>query len=124
MDLHADVPFVSLLCLVYFRVTFARLILCGKRRSDDCGVNNRALLKQQALCGKVTVDGVEYDLGEAVRLQQTVKLQLRGGIGRGVDVQINADKPSNCLAVVDRIFHAFSRQAKALLNDVHAQHAR
>ena len=71
----------------------------------------------------MAVDGVKHDLGQTVRLQQTAKLQQCGGVGRGVNIQIYADKPLNCLAVVDRIFHAFIRQAKALLNDVHAQHA-
>lgn len=37
--------------------------------------------------------------------------------------QIDADEAANGLAVVDRIFDTFVRQAKTLLGDVHAQHA-
>jgi len=36
--------------------------------------------------------------------------------------QVEADKPANGLAIVDRVLDAFVRQAKALLRDVHAQH--
>jgi hypothetical protein len=37
--------------------------------------------------------------------------------------QIDANKGADCLAVVDRIFDAFVRQAEALLGDIHAQHS-
>ena len=40
-----------------------------------------------------------------------------------VDIQVNSNKTPNSLAVVDRIFHALIGQAKALLDDIHAQHA-
>ena len=43
---------------------------------------------------------------------------------RRLAAQINADKGANGLAVVDRVFGAFVRQAEALQGHVYAQHAR
>ena len=37
--------------------------------------------------------------------------------------QVDADKSANGLAIIDRVFDAFVRQAKVLLRDVHAQHS-
>ena len=71
----------------------------------------------------MAIDGIKHDLGQTVRLQQTPKLQQRGGVRCGVESQINADKPPNCLAVVERIFRAVIGQAKALLENRYAQHS-
>ena len=101
----------------------ARFVLREKRSSTDRGIHNRAFLEQQAFRSQVIVDGIKHNLCKTVRLRQTTKLWQRGGVKRAVDIQIDDNEMPNCLAVVDHIFHAFIRQTKALLDDVHAQHA-
>lgn len=54
--------------------------------------------------------------------QQAPELQQHGGVRRRFVRQIDTDKATNGLAVVDRIFYSFVRQAEALLGNVHAQH--
>lgn len=58
-----------------------------------------------------------------MRLEQPPKLQKRGRVGGCFPFQINPDKAPNGLTVVNRIFDTFVRQTKALLHDVHGQHA-
>src|SRR5690606_22069965 len=42
---------------------------------------------------------------------------------RRLAAKINADKAANGVAVVERIFHALIGEPKALLRDIHPQHA-
>lgn len=53
-----------------------------------------------------------------------MELQQGRRVRRRFAAQVDADKGTNGLAVVDRVFDAFVRQAKALLGHIHAQHAR
>ncbi len=56
--------------------------------------------------------------------QQATKSQQGGGIWCRLTAQVDADKPTNGLAVVDGIFGTFIGETKTLLHDIHAQHAR
>ena len=124
MCLHAEVPGLALLRLMHVRVAFTALVLRRRRRGNDCRVHNRAFPEQQPLLGQVTIDGVEHDLGQLVRLQQAPKLQQRRRIRSSIHSQVDADEAANRLSVVDRVFRAFVGQTKALLDNVYAQHAR
>ena len=57
-------------------------------------------------------------------LQQPAAFKERRRVWRRLAIEVDADERTNRLAVVDYVFDAFVRQAKALLRNVHAQHAR
>lgn len=70
------------------------------------------------------VDRLENLAREAIGFKQVAELQQGRRIRGRFTAKIDADKSTDGLAVVDRIFDAFVRQAKALLGHLHAQHAR
>lgn len=123
MRLHAEVPLVAFLGLMHLRVAYARLVLGRGRRRNDRGIDHRALLEHEPLLGQLGVDRLEDGLGELVFLQQMPEGEQRGGIRRRVLQQVHADEVANGLAVVDGFLHRLVTQAKAVLRDIHAQHA-
>lgn len=70
------------------------------------------------------VDRVEYLARQPVGLKQVAELQQGRRVRRRFATQVDADASTNGLAVVDRVFDTFIRQANALLGHVHAQRAR
>ena len=48
VTLVAEVPLIALLDLMRIRIPLFLLILGGRRRSNQCGVNDRALHQHQA----------------------------------------------------------------------------
>src|SRR5690606_31518559 len=90
---------------------------------NQAGIDNRALAQQQALGGQVIIDGGKDGARQMVALEQAAELEECGGIRRRLAAKINADKAANGVAVVERIFHALIGEPKALLRDIHPQHA-
>ncbi len=119
---HSEVPVIALLRLVHLRITLAILVLCRRRRGDQRGVNNGPFAHHQTFFGQMSVDRIEDLARQFVRLEQVAKLEQGRRVRRRLAAQIDADKSTNGLAVVDRIFDAFVRQTKALLGYVHPQH--
>ena len=123
MRLHAEKPLVALLRLMHLGVTLLVPILGRTRRSDDRGVDHSAFTKHQTFGREMFVDRGEDRFGQRVLLEQAPELEQRGRIGHALSAQIHAHETTDRLTVVQRILNAFVGQAKALLGDIHAQHA-
>lgn len=67
--LHTEVPLLTLLALVHFRIALARLVLCRWLSGDQGGINNGAFAEQQASLGQVMIDGVEDEFRQLMTLQ-------------------------------------------------------
>lgn len=111
---------VAFLRLAQFRITFAVFVLNRRWRGDQRSVDDVAFAHHQAFLGQVPVDLAR----EPVGLKQLGKLQQGRRLRRPLAAQVDADENTNGLAVVDRVFDTFIRQTKALVGNVHAQHAR
>ena len=64
--LHAEVPFVARLGLVYLRIPRLRPVLGRRRRRDDRGVHDRALVQQQTLFCQMPLDRFEDRPGQVM----------------------------------------------------------
>lgn len=62
-------------------------------------------------------------VGQLVSFQQAADLEQGGGIRDAFPGQVYANEAADGLAIVYGIFDAFIEQTKALLRNVHAQHA-
>ena len=122
--LHPKVPVIAFFRLVHFRIALAIPVLRRRRRGDQRGVDDGSFAHHQAFLGQVPVDGIEDLARKPVGFQEVPELQQRRRVRRRLAAQVNSDEGADGLAVIDRIFNAFVRQAKALLGHVHAQHAR
>jgi hypothetical protein len=71
----------------------------------------------EALFSKMPVDRIEDLAGQILRFEQVAKLQKRCSIRRRFVAQIDTDKSTNCLAVIDRVFDSFVRLTETLLGD-------
>lgn len=120
--LNAEMPLVALLGLMHLGISPLALVLGRTGRGDDRGVHDRTFLKQQALVGQMDVDCREDALGQLVLFQQATELQKGRRIRRRFPGQVDADKASDRLAVVDGVLDSLVGQPEALLGDVHAQH--
>ena len=56
MHLHSEVPFIALLCLMHFRITFALLILSGFWCCYKAGINNSAAMHHKTGFIEAAVD--------------------------------------------------------------------
>ena len=108
---------------MHFRTALAVPVLRRWRRGDQGSVDDSTFTHHQTLLGQVPVDGVENLARDAFCLEQMTKLQQRRRVRRRLAIEVDTDKTTDCLAIVNRIFDAFIGQAKTLLGHVHAQHA-
>lgn len=122
VHLHAEVPLIALLRLPHLRVALAILVLGRGGRRNEGRVHQGALLQHQPLGRQVCVDAGEDALGESMLLQQAAEFEQGGGVRRRLPRQVDAHEAADGLAVVHGIFRSLVREAKALLDDVHAQH--
>jgi hypothetical protein len=124
VHLHPEIVLVALLGRVHLRIALLVLVLGGRGRVQDGGIDHRALLHQQAALAQILIDGLEEGAGQFPIFQQPTEAQQRGGIGRGFAAQINVEKAPEGHAIVDRIFQPLSfRQRESLQQEIHAQHA-
>jgi len=121
--LHTEVPLITLLGLVHFRVERSVLVFRRRRRCVDRRIDDSACSKPKALGGQELVDGCEVAFSQLVLFHQAPKLRPGRRIRRCLAAQVNSDKTANRLAIIDRTLHAFVGQSKALLGKVHVQHA-
>lgn len=117
-------PVIAFLRLVHFRIALAVLVLRRWRRSDQRCIDDRMFVHRQVFFGQMPIDRLEDLALEAIGFETVAELQQGCGIRRRLAHKSNADKSTDRLAIIDRFFAAFIRQAKALLSHVHKQHAR
>ncbi len=120
---HPEIPLVAFLRLVHSGVARLVLVLRGGRGVDDGGVHERAFAHEQAALFEVRVDGFEDGCTEVVLLQQPPELEQGGGVGNGIDREVDPEEGAHGLAVVNGIFECFVGQPIPLLEEVKAQHA-
>lgn len=120
---HAKVPLVAFLDLMHLGVSLAVFVLTRTRGFDDGGVDDGAFSEQESFDGQKGVDGVKDALSQLVGFQQAAELEQGGGIRGTFPSQVYANEAADGLAIVDSIFDASIGQTKALLGNVHAQHA-
>jgi len=116
---HPEIPLVALLGLVHLRVALPLLVLGGGRRGNQGGVHQRAGPQQQPPRGEVGMDGGEETLAEVMRFEQVAEVQQGRGVGHTFGAQINPRKTLEGLAVVERVFNGFIREAIPLLEEIH-----
>ena len=66
MYFHSEVPFISLLCLMHFRITLTILILSGFWRCYKAGINNSATMHHKACFIETIVDISKYLLAKFI----------------------------------------------------------
>ena len=118
----SEIPLVAFLGLVHVQVALLLCILGGGRCGDQRGVYQSPFTQQQATRGQVGIDGGEEAFAQIVRFKQPAEFQQRGGVRHAFGTQVNAGKPAQGLAVVDRVFESFVGQAIPLLEEIHPQH--
>ena len=124
MDLHAEVPLVTLLGLMHFGIALLFPVLRRGWRVDDRRIDHRTALEQQALLRERVVDDVHHLCGEAMLFEQVPELEDRRLVGHRVIGQIQPGKATHRLDLVQRIFHRRIRQGVPLLHEVDPQHRR
>src|SRR5690606_19041594 len=90
--LHAEVPLISLLCLMHFGVALLVLVLRRRWGIDDGGIDDRSRAQLHSLALQVCVDLGKDRLSEAMLFQQVPELTYRGFIRRRLAAQIDAYK--------------------------------
>lgn len=109
---------------MHLRIALAFSVLDRGRRGDQGSVDDSAFLEQQTPAGQMLVDRFKQHSRQLMGFQQSAKSQQGGGIRCRLTAQVDADKTTNGLPVVDGIFGAFVGETETLLHDIHAQHAR
>jgi hypothetical protein len=123
MGLHAEIPLVALLGLLYLQAALLGLVLGGERGGHDGGVDDGALAHEQLLLGQAGVDLLEDPLGQGMFLQQVTETQQRGGVRHALDGQVDTDEVTHGLAIVDIIFERLVGEGVPLLQEVDPQRA-
>ena len=84
----------------------------SKGSRDQRGINNGAFPKKQAFLGQVDVDRIKDGFGQLMRLQQAAEFEKCGGIGRGFAIEVNSNKATDSLAVIEAVFCPSSEKPK------------
>ena len=124
VDLHAEVPLVTLLGLMHLGVALLVPVLRRGGRMDDRGVDHRAALEEQPARLERVVDGVHHLPGQRMLLEQVAELEDRRLVGHRVVGEVQTGKAAHRLDLVECIFHRRIRQRVPLLHEVDPQHCR
>ena len=103
VHLHPKVPFVAFLSLMHLRVAGLVLVLCGRRRCNQGGVNDRATRQLHAISHQQLANPGKHGCPDLMALQQVTELQQGGGIGHSFSPKIYAAELTKCRNVVQRI---------------------
>ena len=122
MSLHTKVPVVALFGLMHLRIPFATGILGRGRCLNKSGINDGALLEQQATLGQHRVDLFEKPASQLVFLKQVPKVQDSVLVLNAATGQRQACKLTHRLHVVEHFFHGRIAQRKPLLHKVNPKH--
>jgi len=113
--LHAKVPLVAFLALVHLRVALARLVLRRGRGGNQGRIDERAFSQHQSPGRKMVGNRIEDRLGQLMTFQKMTEVQQGRRIRRALPRQVDTDKGTNCLTVVNRVLNPFVRQPETLL---------
>jgi hypothetical protein len=122
MSLHANVPVVAHLGLLFFRSAFAGGVLGRGRCFDEGHVNDGALLEQQTPLCHNRVDLFDEPISQLVFFKQVTKVQDGGLVRNATTSQRQTCKLTHRLHVVERFFHGRITQRKPLLYKVIPKH--
>lgn len=92
---------------MHLRITLAFSVLDRRRRGDQGRVDDSAFPEQQTPAGQMLVNRFKPHPRQLMDFQQAAKSQQSGGIRCRLTAQVDADKTTNSLAVVDGIFGTF-----------------
>ena len=120
--LHAEVPLVTFLGLVYLGVAPAAAVPGRSGRRNQRGVHHGASLEHQAALDQLGVDGGQNLLAQLVLFEDVAKPQDGALIGQPGDARIQPGKLAVQRDVIQGLFHGRVRVAKQLLQQVDAQH--
>ena len=122
MDFHPVVPLIALLGLVHLRIPLPLFVFGGAGRSDQGGIDDRALTHRHAPCAEVSFNGLKDLLAQLVLLQQVAEGQDRGLIRDPVTDQLNAGKAAHGGHLDQGLFHRGVAERVPLLQEVDPQH--
>lgn len=123
MRLHALVPVVTFIGLVYLRIPLPLLIPAGAGCRDAGGIDDRALLRRYPVGLEVLLHGCKNLLAQIVLLQQMPERQARGLIRDPVGGdQGDAGKTAHRCHLDQRILHRCIAQVVPLLLQVDLQY--
>lgn len=100
---HAEVPLISLLCLMHLGVALLVLVLRRGRRIDDAGIDDRARAQLHSLALQMRVDLGKDRFAQAMLLQQMPELAHRGFIRSRFPPKIDAHKVAHRDRVIQRL---------------------
>lgn len=78
--------------IVHLRIA---LSVFGRRqwwRCDQCGIDNGPLAHHRTILGEMSIDRVEYPLGQSNSLEQMPELRQRRRVGRRLTVNVDTDE--------------------------------
>ena len=77
VELHAEVPLVSLPGLLHLWISFSFPVLRRAGRFNDAGIHNRPFPEDQPCFCQMLLDALKQHLGQPVTLQQMAEVQNR-----------------------------------------------
>ena len=110
MYLHSEVPFIALLCLMHFRITFALLILSGFWCCYKACINNSATMHHKTGFIEAAVDISKKFLARLVCFKHMSELKQGSRIRYLLFMEIYMHKGTHSVTVVDRILDSFIGQ--------------
>ncbi len=124
VDIYPEVPLIAFFRQMHLRIVLAFSVLDRGRRGNEGSIDNGAFLEQRTLVGQMLADRFKQHSRQLMGFQQATESQQGGGIRRRLMAQVDADKNTNGLAVLDGRFGALIGEPETLLHDIHTQHAR
>ena len=123
VHLHSEVPLITFLGLMHFRITLACLVLGRTRRRNDSGIDNAAFTQHQAVFLQMFVHLFEQNhLAETVTLQEMPEIK-NGGLVRQA-IQLQTGEVPHGFDLVQSIFHGRIAQVIEQLHAMDSQHGR
>src|SRR3954464_14328892 len=123
VQLHPEIPLLTLPRLVHLRVPCLGFILGRTRCRDDRGIDDGAARHFQAARGQVLVHAIEQRLAEVMALQQVAEVEDRGFVGHRLAAEVDADEPAHRQRVIQRLFRRWVGQVEPVLQEVQPQHS-
>ena len=113
---------VPLLRLVHLRVSFAALVFGGGSGLDQRRVHDGAAMHHEPRFLKPGFDVLEQRFAETVLFEKMPEFQQGRRIRNLFHHEVQSEKASHGIAVVDRILCPFVGQAEPDLQEIHPQH--
>ncbi len=120
MGLHAKIPLVTFPGRTHFRIAFLLFVLRRAGRTDDRGIDYRAFVDDQPLLAQIAFHFLEQLCRQSFLFQSMAESQ--DGAFIRYRVQVNTDKLTHRLRVIEAVFRSRVAQTVPLLKKVNAQH--